>query len=179
MIRKKKIYVRPRKPFEAARIADENVLLKKYGLKNKREVWKTLAKVNYYRRRAKTLAKASNEDQQVFFNKLKNMGLKINSTADVLGLKVEDLLKRRLPSIVVEKGLANTVKHARQMVVHKKIIVGSGVVNSPSYIVSVSEEGSIKIKKKKSKHKQADPQTNEENNVNQAEESKEAQEVEA
>ena len=154
MIRKKKSYSRPMKPFEKSRIEEENVLLKKYALKNKKEVWKTLAKINYYRKRAMSLAQYTQEEQILFLNKLKNLGLNINSITDVLGLKVEDLLKRRLTTIVANNGLANTIKQARQMVVHKKILVNDSVVNSPSYIVPITEENSISIKEKKKAQKQ-------------------------
>ncbi len=148
MIRKKKLYARPTKPFEKARIEEENVLVKKYGLKNKREVWKALAKVNYFRKRAMALAKSPFEEQEAFFNKLRNIGLKVNSMTDALAMNIEDLLKRRLPTIVVEKKLANSVKQARQFIVHKNIMVGDKIVNSPSYIVPVSEEDKINIKNK-------------------------------
>ncbi len=147
MKRKKKLYQRPMKLYQKGRIMEENVLVKKYGLKNKREIWKTLAKVNYFRKRAMALSRASSEEQEVFFNKLQNVGLKVKSMADVLGLKVEDLLNRRLPTIIVSKGLATTPKQARQMVVHKKILVDGGVVNIPSYIVPTNLESKITVKK--------------------------------
>ena len=153
MIRKKKNYSRPKRRFEKSRIEEENKLVMKYGLKNKKEIWKTLAKVNYYRSRAKALARSSLEDQEVLFNKLKAIGLNTGSIADVLDLKVEDLLERRLPTIVAKKGIAETVKQARQMVVHKKILVGGNVVNSPSYVVQVSLESTINVKKKAKKPK--------------------------
>jgi small subunit ribosomal protein S4 len=151
MIKKKKKYVRPKKLYEKARIEEENVLVERYALKNKREIWKTLAKMNYYRSRAKSLAKSSVEEQQLFFNKLSSLGIKVNSIADVLALKIENILDRRLPTIVAKKGLTNTVKHARQLVVHKKVLIDGKAVNSPSYIVGVSEEEKISIKKKESK----------------------------
>ncbi len=149
MIRKKKQYLRPKKAFELFRIKEENVLLKKYGLKNKKEVWKTLAKINYFRRRAKDLASSLREEQEVLFRKLKALGLKAGSIADVLDLKIENLLERRLPTIVLKKKLASTAQQARQLVVHKKILIGEKIVDSPSYIVSVTEESSISIKEKK------------------------------
>lgn len=151
MIRKKKKYLKPKKTFESRRIKEENVLVKKYGLKNKREIWKTLAKVNYYRGRAKALAKLPLEEQEVLFNKLRSLGLKTDIIGDVLDLKVENLLERRLSTIVVNKKIANTVKQARQLVVHKKILVNGKVVNAPSYLVSVSQENSISIKQKTKK----------------------------
>ncbi|MBS3099097.1 30S ribosomal protein S4 [Candidatus Pacearchaeota archaeon] len=158
MMRKKKLYTRPRKPFEAVRIKEENKLLAKYGLKNKTEIWKTLAKVNYYRHRAKALAKKPLEEQEVLFNKLRALGLKIEGTADVLGLKIENLLERRLSTVVVHKKLANTPKQARQLIVHKNILIEDKVINSPSYLVSILEEEKIKIKKGNKKPKEH-PQT--------------------
>ena len=44
MIRKHKLYKRPRKLFDISRIKDEDELVKKYGLKNKKEIWKAKAK---------------------------------------------------------------------------------------------------------------------------------------
>lgn len=151
MIRKNKLYERPRKAFEKHRIEEENLLAKKYGLKNKREIWKSLAKTDYIRKRAMALAKSSVDEQDIFFNKLRNIGLKISSIADVLDLKVEDLLERRLSTIVEKKRLANSIKHARQMIVHKKILINEKVVNSPSYIVHVFEENTIRVKEGKLK----------------------------
>jgi len=157
MIRKKKKYSRPKKPFELFRIKEENVLVEKYGLKNKKEIWKTLAKVNYFRGRAKALARLPLEEQEVLFSKLRALGLKTDTTADVLGLDVKNLLERRLPTIVAKKKIANTVKHARQLVVHKKILVNGKVVNSPSYLVPLSEENNITIKHKKKMSKKETP----------------------
>ena len=156
MIKKKKLHSRPKKAFELARIKEENALVKKYGLKNKREVWKTLAKINYFRRRAKELV-SSPEEQSVFLNKLKILGLNTESTADVLGLKPENLLERRLPTIVAKKEMATTPQHARQLVVHKKVLIGGNTVSAPSYIVKTTEENDISLKaSKKPKAKKAD-----------------------
>lgn len=149
MIRKSNKYSRPKKPFEYSRIQDENALRKRYGLKNKKEIWKTLAKINYFRRRAKELAKSPREEQEAFFRKLKALGLNTNSIADVLDLKVTDLLERRLPTVVVKRKLASTPNQARQFVVHKKVLVSNKLINVPSYIVRVDEEKSISIKQKR------------------------------
>ena len=151
MIRKKKNYNRPKKLFDKSRIDYENKLVKKYGLKNKKEIWKTLEKINYYRRRAMALAKAPLEEQEVLFNKLRDIGLNTNTSADVLALQIEDLLKRRLSSIVADKKIATTIKEARQMIAHKRILIDGKVVNTPGYIVKVSEEKLISLKKIKKK----------------------------
>lgn len=147
MIRKKKLFVRPKKAYEKTRILEENKLIVKYGLKNKREIWKALAKINYYRSRAKALAKSPTEEQKVLFGKLSALGIKVDSISDVLALKIENLLERRLPTIIAKKGISRTPKQARQMVTHKNILINGKVVNSPSYIVPLSEEKSIALKK--------------------------------
>ncbi|MCA9485919.1 MAG: 30S ribosomal protein S4 [Nanoarchaeota archaeon] len=153
MIRKKKNYRRPMKAFEAGRIKEENVLKDRYGLKNKTEIWKTQAKVDYYRGRAKALAQKPIEEQEVLFNKLRALGLKIETISDILDLKVENLLERRLSTIVVKRNIATTTKQARQLIVHKKILVNGKVVSAPSYIVPVAEESSITLKVKVKKPK--------------------------
>ena len=79
---------------------------------------------------------------------MKVIGLKIDSVSDILDLQVEDLLKRRLSTVVVSNGLANTPQQARQMVTHKRIIVGNNVINIPSYIVPIELESKIKVKHK-------------------------------
>src|SRR3989344_3122733 len=116
MIRKKKRYARPKRLYEKVRILEENKIMAIYALKNKTEIWKADAKINYYRSRAKELAKKSFEEQKVLFDRLTALGIKVSSIADVLALKIENLLERRLPTIVVKKGLAKTSKQARQMV---------------------------------------------------------------
>lgn len=155
MKRKRRLYSRPMKLYQKARILEENKLVKAYGLKNKREIWKALSKIDYFRKRAMALAKASNEEQEIFFKGLNEIGLNVRSISDVLGLQVEDLLKRRLPTIVLNKKLANSAKHARQMVAHKKIIVGENIVNAPSFIVPVYLENKIRIKQSTKKKEEA------------------------
>ena len=103
-----------------------------------------------------SLVQSSLEEQEVLFNKLRALGLKITGTVDVLGLKPIDLLERRLPTVIAKKGLAETPKHGRQLVVHKKVLINGKVTDSPSYLVSVSEEDKISIKEKK-KSPKAEP----------------------
>jgi small subunit ribosomal protein S4 len=148
MIRKHKKFDRPRRIYDKPRILDENKLVEKYGLKNKREIWKSEAKVKYFRSRAKDLITSNHEEQKHFFDKLNKIGLKVKSVADVLALDKEALMKRRFSTIVADKKLAYTPRHARQMIVHKKVMIGETVVNVPGYLVRVDEEHSIKLRKK-------------------------------
>ncbi|MFH1501079.1 MAG: 30S ribosomal protein S4 [archaeon] len=146
-IRKKKRFNRPKKMFDKARIETEDGLVKKYGLKSKREIWKAESAVGKVRRQAKELITASTEDQEKLYKKLGKIGIKADKISDVLGLDKEDWLKRRLQSVISEKRLAPTPNAARQLIVHKNVTINGSVVNIPSYIVKVEEESKIQVLK--------------------------------
>ena len=55
MKRKHKKYSRPKRPFDKSRIDEEAQIIKDFGLKNKREIWKAEAKVKVMREKAKKL----------------------------------------------------------------------------------------------------------------------------
>ena len=131
--------------YDKNRIEEENKLVERYGLKNKREIWKAEARIGDIRRQAKNLITASQEEQKKLIDKLNKIGLNIGNIADILALKKEDWLKRRLQSIVVEKKLARTAKSARQLIAHKHIAISGNIVNIPSYIVPVEEESEIQV----------------------------------
>ncbi|MDE1848540.1 MAG: 30S ribosomal protein S4 [Nanoarchaeota archaeon] len=151
MKRKHKVYSRPKRPYDKKRIQDEAVIVEKFGLKNKKEIWKAEAKINVIREKAKSLISASEDEKSAFFGRLKKIGLDVNSIADVLSLNKEDYLKRRLQTLVFEKKLAPTIKSARQMITHKKIFVGEGIVNSPAYLVRTDAESAISLKNSRPK----------------------------
>ena len=69
MIRKHKKYGRPKKPFDKQRIDEENVLVSRYGLKNKKEIWKAEAAIDKIRGRAKSLITAERSEQEKLFKK--------------------------------------------------------------------------------------------------------------
>jgi len=153
MKRKHKKYSKPKRPFDKSRIEEESIIKKKYGLKNKKEIWKADAKVRLMRQKAKKLIKAPLKEQKALFLRLQKIGLKVFSIADVLGLNKKDYLDRRLQTIILEKKIAPTIKTARQRITHKKILVNGAVVNSPSYIVSTDLEDKIKAKEIKKEAK--------------------------
>lgn len=62
---------------------------------------------------------------------------------DILSLKVEDILERRLQTVVYRKGLARSMKQARQLITHGHIAIDGKRVSVPSYMVTVSEEANI------------------------------------
>jgi small subunit ribosomal protein S4 len=149
MKRKHKQYSRPKRPFDKPRIEEEKGIVEEFGLKNKREIWKAEAKIKSIREKAKKLISAKPEEQQTLFNKLNKIGLKVNSISSVLSLDKKDYLRRRLQTVVFTKKLASTSKQARQLIVHKKVLVDNRVVSIPSYVVPVELEDKITLKEKK------------------------------
>ncbi|MEN7982508.1 MAG: 30S ribosomal protein S4 [Nanoarchaeota archaeon] len=151
MKRKHKNYSRPKRPFDKVRIDEEKEIKKEFGLKNKKEIWKTESKIKSIREKAKKLISANKEQQLLLFDKLKKIGIEVNSIADVLGLEKKDYLKRRLQTILVKNKLVTTTKSARQLITHKKVLVDGKVIDSPSYIVPIKLENKISLKVKKKK----------------------------
>jgi len=145
MRKQHKKFSKPRTLFNRPRIEEENKLVEEYGLKNKKEIWKADSKIKSLREKAKDLLREKPEKQELFIAKLKQRGFSVNSLDDVLSLKIEDILKRRLQTIVFKKRIANTEKQARQLITHKKILVGDSVINIPSYIVPLDMENKIKL----------------------------------
>jgi len=145
MNKQRKKYSRPRRPFDKIRITEENVIKEKYGLKNKREIWKADDAVRRIRNQAKQLITAEIEEQNTFIKKLQKKGFRIDSIADALALGKEDWLKRRLQTVLFSKKLVNTPKQARQFITHKHVSVGNQIVNIPSYQVSLEEEPEVKL----------------------------------
>ena len=142
----RKTYSTPSHPYERDRIEDEGKLIKDYGLKNKREIWKAESQVRKYRTLAREIQAKRTETAE---GKKKELLAKLTSIKlvgdgaeldDVLGLTVTNFLDRRLQTIVFKKGLATTPKQSRQFIVHGIISVGDRKVTVPGYIVKATEE---------------------------------------
>mgnify|MGYP001588538014 CR=1 FL=1 len=149
MKRKHKSYSRPKRPFDKVRIDEEEKIKEDFGLKNKKEIWKADARIKSIREKAKVLISSSKEEQKALLEKLKKEGFDVDSISDVLLLDKKDYLERRLQTIVAKKRITPTIKSARQMIVHKKILVNGKVVSIPSYIVPIALENKIESKLKK------------------------------
>ena len=148
----KKKYDTPNHPWKEQRIKAENALIAKYGLKNKREIWKSETALRKYRGQARELlAKVGTEDPQVKkeINQLlmyltRYNILPLNSTLDdVLALDSETILGRRLQTLTYLKGFASTPKQARQLISHGHISIDGRRINVPGYRVSKEEESKI------------------------------------
>ncbi len=144
--RKRKRFSKPKKIYELKRIISENILIKKYGLKNKKEIWKAKSSISRFRKRAKKLISENTEKKEKFFKKLNKIGFKTENISDVLALNEEDLLERRLQTFVFKKKIANSPKQARQLIVHKRILVNGNVVNTPSFLITKNLEDNILLK---------------------------------
>ncbi|MEK6875386.1 MAG: 30S ribosomal protein S4 [Nanoarchaeota archaeon] len=145
MKRQHKTYSKPKRPFDKARILEENKIREEFGLKNKKEIWKAEAKVKLIREKAKKLISAVQEEQKNLFERLRKMGLKVNSIGDILSLDKKDYLQRRLQTVVSKK-FNRTPKTSRQLITHKHVLVDGKAVNIPSYIVSTELENKILLK---------------------------------
>jgi small subunit ribosomal protein S4 len=163
--RLKKKFKKPKHPFQKERIMEELEFLGKYGLRNKREYWKARTMLANWRNIARQSRRLSKEKaveaQQELIKKLSRLGI-IGSEAefeDVLLLTVEDVLKRRLQTLVYEKGLASTPHQARQYIAHGHIQVLGKKIDAPSYLVKLKEEDFIDFTPKSPLSKPKEPTT--------------------
>ena len=149
----KKKYATPRHPWEKERIDSEKEIVVKYGLKNKRELWKSQAMLDSFRSQARKLqAKLRTEDrfsQKQFQELIKRLSrysiLGQNASLDdILSLSIDDILQRRLQTIVFRKNLARTPKQARQLITHGHVEFDGRRVNVPGIMVEGSKEESIR-----------------------------------
>ena len=145
----RKHFKRPLKIWDNANIAKEKVLVKIYGLKNKREIWKANTMLSKKRFTARSLlAKPLDERlsmERELLHSLARQGILDDKATidDVLTLSVESLLERRLQTMVWRKGLANTAIQARQFITHGHIAGNGKRVDAPSRIITADEEKEV------------------------------------
>ena len=145
-------YDTPPHPWKADRIEEEHAIKANHGLKNMTEIWKAKSALRRIRRQAmKLIGRVDTSEghyareKEAMLSSLYRKGL-ISSDAildDILSLSAEDILNRRLQAQVYYKGLACSMKQARQLVVHGQICIGNQKVTIPSYPVSRDEEEEI------------------------------------
>ena len=149
-----KQYATPKRRFEKTRLEDEKKLLIDYGLRNKRELWKAQSVLRKYRSAARELVALRSAGLNVdeyqkkkdqLTNHLYRYGLVGEGAdlGDILALKVEQQLDRRLQTLVQRKGLARSPKQARQFITHGHIAIACRRVTVPGYRVARSEEAAI------------------------------------
>lgn len=142
----------PGHPWVKTRLQREMELMGIYGLRNKRELWIAETLLRRIKHRARSLL-ALPEDERIkqlqqLSQKLYRLGLINTTTAeinDILNITVENVLERRLQTIVWKKGLAKTIHQARQMIVHGHIAIRDRRITSPGHIVIRDEEPYISL----------------------------------
>jgi len=178
----RKRYETPSHPYRMDRLQSELDLVGRYGLRNKREVWRARSILGRWRAQARAMLALEEEErvvkERILIHKMARYGiLPEGSTFEaVLSLDVEDVLKRRLQTIVYEKGLARTPHQARQMIVHRHIMVGDHLVTSPSYLVTIDEEDKIRYAPKSPYNREDHPMRPQVVNVAGAEETESSEE---
>lgn len=145
----KKKWESPRHPWRSDVLKSELILLGQYGLRNKRELWRAKAMLSKIRAMARSLLSMPVEKrtklEAQLLGKLKRMGILPENAVldDVLDITVENILERRLQTIVFRKGLAKTPHQARQLIVHGHITINGKRVYSPGYLVDKDEEETV------------------------------------
>jgi small subunit ribosomal protein S4 len=147
----RKKYSRPRSPWRADQLAQELYLLGNFGLRNKRELWKAETQLSSMRKQARTLLAATEQvrlkEEKKLLDSLRRKGLVADTASldDILSLTVEDVLSRRLQTMVYKKGMAISPLHARQLIVHGHVVIGDRTITVPGYGVNRQEEAGIKL----------------------------------
>ncbi|MCL2510275.1 MAG: 30S ribosomal protein S4 [Methanomassiliicoccaceae archaeon] len=146
-------YDTPSHPWQGERIKREVEIVREFGLKNKTEVWKAQTILRNFRKQSRELqARLRGSDAQAkvetdaLIKKCSRMGLLPVSGSDlndILILSENDILARRLQTVVFAKGLSSTIKQARQMITHGHIHINGHRVTVPGYIVGREEEASV------------------------------------
>ena len=138
-------------PWSAPRIAVEKELIKEYGLRNKKEIWKAESKLLDIKRQVKHIVasstKQAEKEKTSLISKLFRYNLiqKDTKVEEILSLTIHNLLKRRLQTIVFEKKLTHSPLQARQLITHRHVFIENRIVAIPSYFVTRDEEQKITL----------------------------------
>jgi small subunit ribosomal protein S9e len=143
----------PLNPFEKERLDAELEIVGKYGLKNKREVWRVQLVLAKMRKAARELLTLEEKDPRRLFEgealmrRCFRYGL-LNESENkldyVLGLTPARFMERRLQTVILRNNFeARSIHHARVLIRQRHIRVGKQLVNIPSFLVRVDREKQI------------------------------------
>ena len=147
----KKSYTRPRSIWTSDQISSELYVVGSYGLRNKKELWKAQTEIARIRNQARSLLslpiEVRHEKETKLLNYLSRFGLVTTSSTldDILNLKIEDILERRLQTMVMKRSNLKSPYQARQIVVHGHVSIGNRKINLPGYLVKKDEELEILV----------------------------------
>ena len=144
-----KTYTTPRVPYDTEMFMEELKLLGAYGLRNKHELWRIRTELSTLRRRARNLLAQTvterEKQEKEMIGKLYKRGLiQENGTLDdILTLNIEDLMERRLRTVIFRKGMAKSLWQARQFITHGHISIDGNEMKVPGYHVLINDEKTI------------------------------------
>ncbi|MDE1825112.1 MAG: 30S ribosomal protein S4 [Candidatus Micrarchaeota archaeon] len=145
--RLRKTYERPGFMWEKQRIDEEHKIQERFGLRNLKEVWMAASELRRIRRNIREVlsGKAEEEVGKQMVARLAKYNVVSPSAVldDLLIINIDALLNRRLQTMVFNKGLAKSIKQARQLITHGFISVGGKRITSPGYMVMQTEENGI------------------------------------
>lgn len=160
----KKTYSKPFKLWQRERLDAEKPTVKEFGLKNKKELWKTVSMLRKYAGQAKRLialrGRQAEIEKKQLIGKLSSLGaIEANASLDeVLGLSVKDFLERRLQTVLFRKKLARSITQSRQFITHKHVSVNDKIITSPSFMVPLSAESQVSFADKSNLSKPDHPE---------------------
>lgn len=147
MRRFRRKFKRPKVSWDTDLIKENKRISSEYGLRRREEILRSQEVLRSFRQRARGLIAEKNAGKEkILMDKLRRIGLLTAEKAgldDVLALSINNVLDRRLQTIVFRKGLAESPLQARQMIVHGHISINGRRTKFPSYIVNVDEENGI------------------------------------
>ncbi|ORD96768.1 RS9 [Hepatospora eriocheir] len=169
VIRKKRIAIKPRKPFERERLVSELKLVGDYGLRNKKELWTIATYAKQDKNQAKNLLITTNKEQfmtegRALLDRLSKNGMitgvdfndedKIRELLkEVLNFELANYLERRAQTLVHKMGLAQTIHKARCLITQNQITIKGRVINKPGMMIRSENEGYIEINPNSATHK--------------------------
>ncbi|HIF04543.1 MAG TPA: 30S ribosomal protein S4 [Candidatus Poseidoniales archaeon] len=145
-------YDTPAHPWKKGRIDEEHALKEQFGLKSTggmKEIWKAKSKLRRWRQNAMKLIGRVDASEGHFAREKTDLTASLYlrgllgdgaSLDDVLQISVEHVLSRRLQSQVYYRGLAASMRQARQLVVHGHIALGDQKMTVPGYIITRDDE---------------------------------------
>ncbi len=145
----RKRFKNPRMSWDSDDIAERRDIMRNYGLRIRREILIAQEISRNFRRRARKLIAEKDEEKiKALLDKLVKLGLlkPDQDLDDVLALTVNDILDRRLQTLVWRQGLAKTPRQARQFITHGHVTISEKIVKSPAYIIPSELESRISIR---------------------------------